>query len=307
VRNDYDLQLTQGAAVKTVDVDCKAATATADQLAKLTVKAPQNTYVEIRSGGKVTSGTVPSSRQLDLYVVKNTYDLYLRQGAGEKTVAGVNVTADKTEDQLCKLTVKAPHNTQVKVLVDGGTGVVTSGTVPSSKQLDLYVVRNDYDLQLTQGTAVKTVDVDCKAATATADQLAKLTVKAPQNTYVEVRGSGKVTSGTVPSSRELDLYVVKNTYDLYLKQGAGAKTVAGVNVTADKTEDQLCKLTVKAPHNTQVKVLVDGSTTDVVTSGTVPSSKQLDLYVVRNDYDVTDGSATKDVDCKGATATVIFP
>jgi len=115
-----------------------------------------------------------------------------------------------------------------------------------------------------------------------------------------------VTSGTVPSSRQLDLYVVKNTYDLYLSQGAGTKTVAGVNVTADKTEDQLCKLTVKAPHNTQVKVLVDGGT-GAVTSGTVPSSKQLDLYVVRSDYDVTDGSATKDVDCKGATATVIFP
>jgi disulfide oxidoreductase YuzD len=383
VKDTYDLRLTQNAEVKNVaGVNCTSENTSVDQLSVLTVNAPAGTKVNVyvpNTINLVTSGTVAGNQWVTLYVVRDTYDVYLEQNtAGTETVEDVDVDADTSIDRLCILKVNAPASTAVQVLKGGN--LVTSGTVAGNQWVELYVVKGSYDLKLTQGAEVKAVGgLDCSGDNVSTDQLAELKVNAPANTFVEVLTSGTlVTSGTVAGNQWVTLYVVKDTYDLRLTQNAEVKSVTSVDCTGDsKTEDQLSMLRVNAPAGTSVKVFLPGFTSEVtsgtvagnqwvtlyvvsdkydvyleqnaekktvedvvitsdtdlsqlctlqvkdtpgtlikvflpgftseVTSGTVAGNQWVTLYVVRDTYDVNDGTTTKSAVCSGATQTVTFP
>jgi hypothetical protein len=323
----YDIVLTQGAGTVTVENVLHIGGTTVDMLHTLTVKAPQNTLVKVQTTGSgvLTSGSVGSGRSMILYVLRNdAWNLYLKQGAGETTIAMDNSAASTTVDRLTTLTVKAPQNTAAIVQTNDGLGNLTSGSVGSDRSMILYVLRNDgtdstdpWRLSLTQGAGqviVTNPELDASIATDTVDRLHTLTVKAPQNTLVKVQttGSGVLTSGSVGSGRSMILYVLRNdgadttpNWDLYLKQGAGEKTVSGIDTSAASSpQDQLCTLTANAPSGTMITVKLG---TNVVAARTIGSSGSGIIYLVRNTYDVTDGMATKSVICTGATATVTFP
>jgi hypothetical protein len=218
-------------------------------------------------------------------VVKDTYDIYLEQNTGTKTLEDQNVNDDTTIDELCVLTVNAPAGTIVKVL-EGG--VVTNGTVASNQWVTLYVVKDSYAIELTQGAEVKSIaSFDCTGESATTDQLAELRVNAPANTAVLVQTGGEaVTSGNVAGNQWVTLYVVKDTYDLTLTQNAEVKNVAGVDCAGDLIiEDHLSVLRVNAPAGTHVKAYVPDNTNEVA-SGTVASNQWVTLYVVSDIYDI---------------------
>jgi len=173
-------------------------------------------------------------------VVKDTYDLRLTQNAVEvKNVAGgVDCTGETTSvDQLSVLSVKAPANTTVQVLKGGS--LVTSGTVPGGLWLTLNVVKDTYDLRLTQNAVeVKNVagGVDCTGETTSVDQLSVLSVKASAGTVVKVYVFGtinEVTSGTVPGGLWLTLNVVRDTYTVF--DGTTTKTADCTGATQTVT------------------------------------------------------------------------
>ena len=173
------------------------------------------------------------------------------------------------------------------------------------------MVKDTYDLRLTQNAEVKNVAVDCTGENTSADQLCVLRVNAPAGTAVTVyvpNTKNEVTSGTVAGNQWVTLYVVSDTYDVFLKQNAEEKTLEDVVITSDTDLSQLCTLQVKDTAGAAIKVYTEGSTTDLVTSGTVAGNGWVTLYVVRDTYDVFDGTTTKSsVDCSGATQTVTFP
>jgi hypothetical protein len=312
VKDTYDLRLTQNAEVKNVSgVVCTGEDKTVDELSVLRVNAPAGTNVKVYvpdTTDQVTSGTVAGNQWVTLYVVKDTYDIYLEQGAEQKTLEDQDVTSDTDIDQLCVLKVNAPANTFVEVLKSGS--LVTSGTVAGNQWVTLYVVKDTYDMRLTQNAEVKDVSgVVCTGENKTVDQLSVLRVNAPAGTLVKVYVPGTtnlVTSGTVAGNQWVTLYVVGDTYDVFLKQNAATKTLSSEDITSDTTLYELCVLKVNAAPSTSINVYVTG-TTNGVTSGTVAGNGWLTLYVVRNIYDVFDGTTTKSVDCSGANATVTFP
>jgi hypothetical protein len=310
VSDTYDVYLEQNAGTKTVeDVNVNADTSI-DELCVLRVNAPAGTQVQVLKGGNpVTNGTVAGNQWVELYVVKGSYDLRLTQNAEVKSVAGIDCTGENTSvDELSVLTVNAPANTFVEVLKGGN--LVTSGTVAGNQWVTLYVVKDTYDLRLTQNAEVKSVSgVDCTGDSKTEDQLSTLRVNAPAGTVVKVyvpNTTNEVTSGTVAGNQWVTLYVLSDTYDVFLKQNAAEKTVEDVNITTDQDLLELCTLQVKDTAGTAINVYVAG-TTDLVTSGTVAGNQWVTLYVVHGTYDVFDGTTTKSVDCNGATATVTFP
>jgi len=291
LKDTYDLRLTQGAKVKDVTgVNCAGDNTSLDQLSVLNVNAPAGTKVKVYVPGttkEATSGTVAGNQWVTLYVVSDTYDVYLEQNAAKKTLKNVNVNNDTSTDELCLLKVNAPANTAVEVLT--GDGLVTGGTVAGDQWVTLYVVKGTYDLKLTQGAEVKTVEgFGCTSETASTDQLAELKVNAPANTFVQVLKSGSlVANGTVAGNQWVTLYVVKDTYNLKLTQNAEVKDVPGVNCkeVEIQTEDHLSVLKVNAPAGTEVKVYVP-NTKNEVTSGTVAGNQWVTLYVVGDIYDV---------------------
>jgi len=282
-------------------MDNSGANSTIDRLTTLTVKGPHNTSVVVQpsgGGGTLTSGNMPSSRQMTLYVLRNDgsdsapdWSLSMTQGAGSISVAAFDASASSvTVDKLTVLTVKGPHNTNVQVQTNDGSGVLTSGTMPSGRQMTLYVLRNDdldttlnWRLSMTQGAGNIIVPViDASTPSATIDKLHTLTVKGPHNTQVQVQTSsaGVLTHGTMPSSRQMTLYVLQgSSWQLYLKQGAGERTVAMDNSGSATTVDMLNTLIIKGPHNTNVQVQTSGGS--VLTSGTMASSRQTTLYVLQ--------------------------
>jgi hypothetical protein len=134
-----------------------------------------------------------------------------------------------------------------------------------------------------------------------------LRVNAPAGTVVQVlTGGDLVTSGTVAGNQWVTLYVVSDKYDVYLEQNAEKKTVEDVVITSDTDLSQLCTLQVKDTPGTLIKVFLPGFTSEV-TSGTVAGNQWVTLYVVRDTYDVNDGTTTKSAVCSGATQTVTFP
>ena len=307
----YDIALTQGTNTVIIQDYFHISANTMDMLDQLTVNAPANTGVEVlKSGGLVTSGTTAWNDLLTLYLVKDTYDLRLTQKAEVKTVNNVDCSGEtQTIDQLSVLTVNAPANTDVEVLKSGG--LVTSGTTAWNGLLTLNLVKDTYDLRLTQKAEVKTVNtVDCTGETQTIDQLSVLTVTAPPSTNVKVYVPGttkEVISGTTEWNGLLTLSVVSDTYDIYLKQNFAEKTVKALDISSDKSINELCTLTVTAAPSTTIYVYVTG-TTNVVTSGTTAWTGSVTLNVVRDTYVVFDGTTTKkDIDCTGATQTVTFP
>ena len=102
-----------------------------------------------------------------------------------------------------------------------------------------------------------------------------------------------------------DTYVIPLNYDLHLEQNDVSKTI-GVSALDDVDVDELCVLTVTAAHGAGITVYGDGSTVDIATSGTVPSNQTLTLYVIKLDFDVSDGIDTADVGCTGETASANF-
>lgn len=311
VPDTYDIYLEQNTGTKTLhDQVIGGDTTTIDELCILTVNAPAGAIVKVLEGGVVTSGTVASNQWVTLYVVKDSYDIELTQGGEVKTLNAFDCSGDTaTTDQLAELRVNAPAGTGVEVLTGGIA--VTSGTVASNQWVTLYVVKDNYDLKLTQGAEVKNVTgADFSSSDVIVeDHLSVLRVNAPAGTTVKIRvptTTSEVTSGTVASNQWVTLYVVSDMYDVYMEQGAGQKTLLNQDVTTDSDLNELCTLKVKTTAGTQIKVFVS-TTNDLVTNGTVASNQWVTLYVVRNTYDVFDGSTTKPTDCTGATVTVLFP
>jgi hypothetical protein len=147
-----------------------------------------------------------------------------------------------------------------------------------------------------------------------------LTVNAPAGTKVKVYvpdTTNEVTSGTVAGNQLVTLYVVSDTYDVYLEQNAGTKTVEDVNVNADTSIDQLCVLTVMFPGRSGVDtyVKVDDTILNSALGGDVDNrtnkTEVTSIAVLKNTYDVVvvNGSSTfivDAVDCTGDTALVII-
>jgi hypothetical protein len=312
LKDTYDLVLQQNAEIKNVTgTNCNGDNTSVDELSVLNVNAPAGTkvkvYVPNTTDVVVTSGTVAGNQWVTLYVVKATYDIFLEQNTGTKTLEDQNINDDTSIDQLCELKVNAPAGTVVEVLEKG---VVTSGTVAGNQWVILYVVKDTYTLRLTQNAEVKDVTgVDCSVEIKTEDHLSVLKVNAPAGAKVKVYvrdTKNEVTSGTVAGNQWVILYVVSDTYDVYLEQGAGQKTLVDQPITSDTDLYELCTLTVKAAAGTSIKVYVSGSA-NLVTSGTVAGNGYVTLYVVRDTYDVFDGLTTRSVVCSGATASVTFP
>jgi hypothetical protein len=309
VKDTYDIYLEQNTGTKTLDDQDINNDTTIDQLCELKVNAPAGTVVKVLESGVVTSGTVASNQWVTLYVVKDSYDIELTQGAEVKTITGYDCTVETTStDQLAELRVNAPAGTTVQVQT--GASGVTSGTVASNQWVTLYVVKDSYDLVITQNAEVKNVTgVDCSGDLIVEDHLSVLKVNAPAGTKVKAyvpNTTSEVTSGTVASNQWVTLYVVSDVYDVYLEQNAAQKTLEDQNLSTDLDLYELCTLKVNTNPGTLISVYVP-STVNLVTSGTVASNQWVTLYVVRNTYDVYDGTTTKTVDCSGATATETFP
>ena len=299
----YDVVLTQGTHSVTVEDYFHIGGTTLDMLNVLKVNAPAGTQVQVKkSGGVVTSGNVASNQWATLYVIKDNYDLFLKQNAEEKTT-GVDSTGDDTSvDELSILKVNAPAGTKVKTSVPDTTDEVTSGTVASNQWVTLYVVKDTYDIYLEQNTGTKTIEDQDVNDDKTIDELCVLTVNAPAGTVVKVLEAGVVTNGTVASDQWVTLYVVKDSYAIELTQGAEVKTIATFDCTGETaTTDQLAELRVNAPSNTAVLVQTGSG---AVTSGNIASNQWVTLYVVKDTYDLklTQNAEVKNVasvDCTG--------
>jgi hypothetical protein len=268
LKGTWDLYLNQGAGEATVpNVDCTGETQSVDQLYQLTVIAPNGTSVEVKSGGGIVTSVsnVGSDDKEVLNVIKGAWTLYLKQGAGDLSVAADCSSGESaTSDQLCQLSVTAPSGTAAQVRVAGTSDVVTSvSDVGSDNKHVFNVIKGTWDLYLNQGAGTTTVTVDCTGETQSADQLVKWTVIAPNGTAAQVftaDRSGVVTSvSDVGSDNSHVFNVVPNTYDLYLKQGAGEAWLDDVVVTAEKSDDQLFQLTLVAPNGTAAALQTGGS------------------------------------------------
>ena len=231
----YELFLKQNAAEKTLSGQDLSDDTSLDQLCQLQVNAPAGTKVEVRISGTsnlVTNGTVAGNQWLTLYVVKGTYDLYLEQNAETKSVA-IDCTGESaSSDQLSKVEVNAPANTQVTIRKGGSA--VTGGTVAGNQWVTLYVVSDTgYELFLKQNAAEKTLSSQDLSADSKIYELCTLKVNAPASTAIQVltQGtSGLVTSGTVAGNQWLTLYVVRGTYDV--TDGTSTKAVTCTGATA---------------------------------------------------------------------------
>ncbi|MCA9973647.1 MAG: hypothetical protein KC425_25715 [Anaerolineales bacterium] len=316
----YDIHLVQGAATTIVNDLFFLTSQALDALVRWTVYAPNGTAVQVRVPGTadvVTSvSDVGSDKVQVLEVIPNTYDLYLKQGAAEKTLPNVAATADFATDELCQLTVYAPNGTRVEVRTQGGdaTQVVTSVSDVGSDKVQVFdVIKGTYDLFLKQGAGEKTLTgaeaVDCSGETQTVDQLVQWTVFAPNGTAVQVltqNGSGVVTSVSNVGSDKREVFdVVPNTYDLFLNQGAGIRTVEDTAVLDNVSTDELCQLTVYAPNGTaaEVQTTTSGALTGVSNVG---SDKVQVFDVIKGTWNLflQQGAGAKTVanlDCTGET------
>jgi len=317
IKGKWDLLLKQGAGSKTVpNVDCTGETQVCKQKVRWTVYAPNGTAVKVytadRSGVVTSVSNVGTDRRHTFDVVPDTYDLYLKQGAGEVWMDDIVVTANKTTDQLFQLKVYAPNGTAAS-LKSGGAVVTSTSNVGTDKRHTFDVIKGTWDLCLKQGAGqADMAGIDCATGeTKNIDQLFQLTVKAPNGASASLKsGGGVVTSvSNVGTDKKHVFDVIKGTWDLCVKQGAGQVTVGSVDCASTETKsiDQLCQLTVKAPNGTAVKVYVSGTTSVVTSVSNVGTDGKHVFDVIKDTWDVFALGATKSADGTGETQSVTFP
>jgi len=265
-----------------------------------------------RSGVVTSVSNVGTDRRHTFDVVPDTYDLYLKQGAGEVWLNDIVVTANKSTDQLFQLKVFAPNGTAAS-LKSGGAVVTSVSNVGTDKKHTFDVIKGTWDLCLKQGAGQATEPgVDCAIGeTKKIDKLVQLTVYAPNGTAASLKsGGGVVTSvSNVGTDKKHVFDVIKGTWDLCLKQGAGQVDTMGIDCATGETKkiDQLCQLTVKAPNGTAVKVYVSGTSNVVTSVSNVGTDGKHVFDVIKDTWDVFALATTKSADCTGETQSVTFP
>jgi len=253
----YKVKLRQGSAWFEFPANCGSGSCSVNALKTLTVEAPKGTLVEVYKGSaKATSSTVPSGDSLDLKVVKyGGYTVKLRQGSAWFSKTADCDTGTCKVEALASLAVTAPKNTLVEVYKDSAK--VTSGTASST--LNLKVVKYDkYKVRLRQGSAwFEFTGNNCSSGGCALNALCSIYLKAPRNTLVEVyKGSAKATSGTVGSSNDITLDVVKyNGYKVKMRVGSKWYQFTGVDAYSTCPADlSKSRLTVQIPGLSGIRV-----------------------------------------------------
>jgi len=251
LKNTYDLKLRQGPKVLDVaNIDCTGETCAAgDVIETLTVDlsgswlANINVELYVDDDGIIWTAYNQQDAVRVYNVLKNTYDLKLRQGPKVMDVANLDCSTDcNAGDVTAVLTVDLSGTwlagINVELYKDDG-GIIWTAYNQHGASRIYNVLKNTYDLKLRQGPKVLDVaNIDCTGEICSAgDVTAELTVDLSGtwlggiNVELYKNDDGLIWTAYNQHGASHVYNVLKNTYDLKLRQGPKVLDVANINCT----------------------------------------------------------------------------
>ena len=341
----YDVVLKQGAITKVVeDVIVFGPTTLNDLVAAMTVNLEGLSGVRVEvhaddgAAGNVGGLAFYYNNQSgeSVYtVLRNGYDVLLKQGAETKIVDAIDCNGETCSagDIVASLQVNYEGLSGVRIEVRTADGLPgTPGNLVfyhnnQSGQPSYDVLKDTYDLVFQQGAKVKVVDdVDCSSGETCSPGDFVATLSVNYENLTGVRMEVRTDDGTESSaggglvfyynnqSGEKTYDVLKSTYDLVFRQGAQTTIVDAVDCTTDETctpGNFVATLTVDYEGLSGVRIEIradngdaDGSAGELVTYYNNQSSiRAYDLLMGTYDLVFQQGVEVKvvDVDCTGDT------
>ena len=250
----YDVKLVQGPKVLVIDnLDCSNDNSAGDVTSELTVDlsgtwlAGINVELYKDDGGIIWTAYNQQGAVRVYNVLKNTYDLKLRQGPKVLDVANLNCNNDcNAGDVTSVLTVDLSGTwlagINVELYVDDG-GIIWTAYNQQGAIRTYNVLKNTYDLKLRQGMKVKDVaNLDCNNDNSAGDVTAALTINLNGLGVCNIElhlndglvGSVGPLIWTAYNQSGTPVYnVLKNHYDVKIAKGSDTHIYDNVNCTGD--------------------------------------------------------------------------
>jgi hypothetical protein len=248
LKGTYDVELRQGAITKLVEsVDCTGSEKTLSGLTcQLGVDFDGLRLNQIRienTGGSLVTYKNGARDSWEFTLLKGTYDVELRHGAISKLVEDVNCTADNEvlTNFTCELTIDfdGMRLNQIRIETLSG-GLVTYKNGPRNSW-KVTLLKGVYDVELIHGALTNLIEeVECTNSDKLLTEITcELTIRFDGTRLDQVRietNDGSLVTYKNGPRDSWTVTLLRNSYDVELRQGSTIKTVENVDCTNSTKE-----------------------------------------------------------------------